>query len=206
MSLHHKGLEYKTLPWRFTEKAAISASGQGKVPVIVDGDRVVADSWRIARYLDEQYPEKPGLLGGDAARASAVFVRAWAEQVISPLIARCVMADVYEHLHEKDREYFRSTREARFGQTLEAFCADRETARANLQRELGPLRSTLGEQPFLGGVRPMFTDYMVFGFFQWARCVSPFHLLETNDPVAEWRGRMLGLFSGLAGNALGYPV
>ncbi len=206
LALHHKGLEYKSVPWRFTEKAAISASGQGKVPVIVDGEWVVSDSWRIARFLDEQYPEKPGLLGGDAARASAVFVRAWAEQEISPLIARCVMADVYTHLHESDREYFRTSREARVGQTLEEFCADRETARTQLRRELEPLRCTLGEQPFLGGVRPMFTDYMVFGFFQWARCVSPFRLLEKDDAVAEWRGRMLELYSGLARNALGYPV
>jgi glutathione S-transferase len=204
LALHHKGLDYETIPWRLTEKDAISMSGQGKVPVIVDGDRVVSDSWTIANYLDEQYPEKPGLLGGKAARASAAFVRAWSEQVVGALIARCIMVDVYEHLHDDDKHYFRSTREARFGQTLEAYCADREAVRERLQSELSPLRVTLGEHPFLGGQRPMFTDYMIFGYFQWARCVSPFVLLRADDPVADWRGRMSGLYSGVAGNAVGY--
>jgi glutathione S-transferase len=204
LALHHKGLDYETIPWRFTEKDAISMSGQGKVPVIVDGDRVLSDSWAIAIYLDEHYPEKPSLLGDEAARASAAFIRAWSEQVVAGLLARCIMVDVYAHLHEDDKQYFRSTREARFGQTLEAYCADRESVRERLQSELAPLRRTLGEQPFLGGQRPMFTDYMVFGYFQWARCVSPFVLLQADDPVADWRGRMLGLYAGVAGNATGY--
>ena len=34
MALAHKGLAAETVPWRFTEKAAIAFSGQGLVPVI----------------------------------------------------------------------------------------------------------------------------------------------------------------------------
>ena len=60
MSLAHKGLEYQTVPWRFTEKDVIAFSGSTTVPVLRDGDTVVADSWRIALYLDEAYPSAPG--------------------------------------------------------------------------------------------------------------------------------------------------
>ena len=39
MALAHKGLAVETIPWRFTDKAEIVASGQKFVPVLVDGDR-----------------------------------------------------------------------------------------------------------------------------------------------------------------------
>ena len=43
-ALAHKGLAFDTIPWRFTDKDAIAFSGQGRVPVLVDGDRIVFDS------------------------------------------------------------------------------------------------------------------------------------------------------------------
>ena len=49
MALAHKGLAVETIPWRFTDKAALAFSGQERVPVIRDGDTVVSDSWTIAR-------------------------------------------------------------------------------------------------------------------------------------------------------------
>ena len=48
LALMHKGLPFDTIPWRFTEKKAIAFSGQGRVPVLIDGDQVVFDSWKIA--------------------------------------------------------------------------------------------------------------------------------------------------------------
>ena len=44
MALKHKGLEFETIPWRFTEKDAIAFSGQGLVPVLVDGSNIIHDS------------------------------------------------------------------------------------------------------------------------------------------------------------------
>ena len=65
MALKHKGLEFETIPWRFTDKAAIAASGSSTVPVLVDGGQTIADSWRIALYLDEAYPSRPAQMFGD---------------------------------------------------------------------------------------------------------------------------------------------
>ena len=59
LALAHKGLPVETIPWRFTEKEAIAASGQGKVPVLLDGERCVCDSWAIAEYLEAAYPTGP---------------------------------------------------------------------------------------------------------------------------------------------------
>ena len=78
LALAQKGLQVETIPWRFTEKAALAFSGQGRVPVIRDGERVVSDSWAIAEYLADTYPEHPNLFGGAAGRPHARFVNAWA--------------------------------------------------------------------------------------------------------------------------------
>ena len=68
LALAHKNLPVETIPWRFTEKAEIAASGQTLVPVLVDGDRRIADSWTIANYLEDTFPDSPSLFGGASGR------------------------------------------------------------------------------------------------------------------------------------------
>jgi len=38
LALVHKGLPFEAIPWRFSEKDVIAFSGQGRVPVLRDGD------------------------------------------------------------------------------------------------------------------------------------------------------------------------
>jgi hypothetical protein len=63
LALAHKGLTVEAIPWHFTDKDAIAMSGQGRVPVLLDGDKVVSDSWTIAEYLEDAYPDRPSLIG-----------------------------------------------------------------------------------------------------------------------------------------------
>jgi glutathione S-transferase len=204
MALAHKDLAVETIPWRFTEKAAIAHSGQDRVPVIEDGDRVVSDSWAIANYLEDAYPERPSLFGGAAARAAARFINSWADTVQNGGSASFVAVDIVRHLDPRDRDYFLESRTKRFGMTLEQFCANRDSRIAGFRQTLEPLRNTLKSQPFLGGDAPLYPDYIVFGGFQWARTISDFALLEVSDPIAAWRERMLDLFDGLARKNPGY--
>jgi glutathione S-transferase len=207
MALAHKGLEVETIPWRFTEKDRIAFSGQGLVPVLVDGERgVVSDSWAIACHLEETYPDRPSLFGGPAGQALARFVASWTEAVVHPGISRLIILDIERCLAPQDLGYFRQSREARFGMTLEQWCAEPEAKLAAFRRDLHPLRMTLRTQPFLAGAAPGFADYVVFGAFQWARAVSPVRLLEKDDPVHAWRERMLDLFDGLARRSPGHEV
>src|SRR6266404_2538415 len=57
MALEHKGLAAETVPWRFVEKDIIAFSGQKLVPVLVDDDKAVSDSWEIAKYLESAYSD-----------------------------------------------------------------------------------------------------------------------------------------------------
>lgn len=206
MSLAHKELPVETVAWRFTEKEALAPTGQGRVPVIVDKGRWVSESWVIANYLEDTYPERPTLFGGSAGRAATRFVQGWADTSLNPGLVRFLVLDVWQHAHEKDKAYFRKSREERFGNTLEAVQFDRDERLPAFRQSLQPLRSLLEAQPFIGGDKPLYADYIVFGGFQWARCISSFKLLEPDDPVTAWRERMLDLFSGLARESKGYPV
>jgi len=204
MALAHKGLAFETIPWRFTDKAVIAPFGSERVPVIVDNGHAVHDSWTIANYLEDSYPDRASLFGGDGGRAAARFVNMWADSVLNPAIARMVVLDILNHTAPADRGYFRTTREKAFGAKLEEVVADRDNRLPALRSLFEPLRRTLAAQPFIGGDAPLYPDYIVFGTLSWARAISPLRLLEPSDPVDAWRQRLLDSFDGLARSAPGY--
>lgn len=200
MALAHKGLTYEEIPWHFTEKHRLPQSNSGMVPVLVDGGRVVADSWKIAEYLDETYPGRP-LFGGETAKAHALLIKFWVERSVHPFITRMGVGDFLQVMHEKDKAYFRETREKRFGMPIEQYMQNREQAREGFRSALEPLRAMLAEQAFVSGPAPAFADYIVFGALQWMRCGSPYPALVAEDPVFSYRERLLDLFEGLGRKA-----
>lgn len=204
MALAHKGLNVETIPWRFSDKAAIAFSGQGRVPVLVDAGKPIADSWAIAVHLEETYPDRPSLFGGPSGLAVTRFVNAWADRVMGPGIAPLVICDILARLDQRDHAYFRASREKAFGRTLEEVMADRDARVIGFRQALEPLRVVLRAQPFVGGDAPAYADYIPFGNLQWARCISPFPLLEAEDPILAWRDRLLDAFGGLARDVPAY--
>ena len=199
MALAHKGLDVETVAWRFTDKQVIAFSEQGKTPVIVDGDRFVVDSWSIAVYLDEAYPERSKLFESAQARAHGFFIKNWIETAVNPGIAKQIILPLFDLLAEQDKAYFRETREKAFQCSLEDFGAGAEQALAGFRKSLQPLRVTLSAQKFLGGGAASFADYIAFSAFQWARVSSPHDLLQSDDQIAQWRQSMLDLYDGLGG-------
>lgn len=206
MALAHKGLEAEFRPWHFTEKEKIAFSGQGRVPVMVDGDKTIVDSWSIACHLEDQYPDRPSLFGEGNGRALTRFVSHFVDNVGHPGMGRLVIADVLAHVVPEDRDYFRKSREDRYGLTLEAVQAPREKNLPAWRASLEPVRAQLREHPFMAGEKPSYADYIVYGMFGWARGVSELKLLEKDDPLFPWRERVMALHGGLAGRLLGYPV
>jgi glutathione S-transferase len=201
MALQHKGLIAEAVPWRFIEKDAIAFSGQKSVPVLVDGDKTISDSWAIADYLEATYPDAPSLFGGPAGQGLALFVKFWCEQTLNRTILRIILPDLFVSLHEKDKAYFRESREARFGTTLEQYALPPAKGIPLLRDALAPMRASLQHHPYLAGAEPTFADYIVFGSFQWARAVSPVALVEAGDRVFDWRERLLDAFGSFARSA-----
>lgn len=188
LALLHKRLPFEAVPWRFTDGAL--PPGCTLVPTIIDDDQAITDSWAIACHLEAKYPDHPTLFGGAGGQAHARFISAWTDQ-LNPAIARMVVADVHGILHEKDRDYFRSSREARFGMPLEQVQNGRDDRVAAFRTQFAPLRQVLKRQPWLGGERPSYADFCAVSGLQWAACVSEFALLDPGDAVLEWRTRLL---------------
>ncbi|NEQ36199.1 MAG: glutathione S-transferase family protein [Okeania sp. SIO3I5] len=206
MALAHKNLEVEIIPWRLTEKEVLAFSNQDRVPVIVDGnkgDKVVSDSWKIANYLEETYPDKPSLFGSAEAKAQTMFIDSWNGSLLGVLVP-IILYDVFENIDPKDKAYFRESRESFFGKPLEEFQDVTEEQINNFRTFLESLRNTISQQPFLAGETPNYADYLVFSTFQFARTMSPKQLLETSDPVYAWREKMLELFDGIGRKNLGF--
>lgn len=197
LALAHKGLRYESVPTRFTEVPSVEGGVSKTIPVIRDGNTVVSDSFAIALYLEETYPDRPSLFGGKGGQAMARFIERWSQLTLHPYLGSAALMDIHDLQDDENKTYFRQSREARFGKTLEEVTAGREAGLAGFRAVLEPLRNMLTYQPFIGGQGPLFADYIVAGAFQWVRVTSNFHFLDEGDPVAAWFERCLDLHDGL---------
>lgn len=206
-ALAHKGIDVEFRPTRFADVSTIEKlSGQKFVPIVVDASRVIHDSWNIATYLEEKYPDRPPLFGDAASVATARFVNLWSDNILNPLVRRLISADFIECLAPEDRPYFRSSRETALGKTLEAAGAERPEVLPQFEAACLPLERLLGEQDFVSGHEPRYGDYVVFSVFQWARLGSPHDLVRPGSAIERWRSSMISLFGGLADMFPGYPA
>jgi glutathione S-transferase len=204
-ALAHKGLAIETRATRFIDIPALEGGGYPTVPIIRDGDDVIVDSWRIATFLEARYPA-PSLFDHPGVEAFARQLQSWLVTAVSPALLKVFVLDLHARLDPADQTYFRQSRERRFEMTLEQLAdGPRETRIAAARTALGPLREALADtsaqRPFLGGVRPLYPDYLAAAALMWPRAVSPGPLLSVDDPILRWFERMLDLFDGLARRA-----
>jgi glutathione S-transferase len=82
-------LDYKELDYRKIEVTPgigqidlFRLSGQRQVPVLKDGNQIIADSTAIAKYLEHHYPERPILPQEPKQRGLCLLIEEWADQSI----------------------------------------------------------------------------------------------------------------------------
>ena len=201
MSLAHKGLDYATIATPFTKVATVEGGETRKVPVIVDGRAVVEESYQIARYLDQTYPDAPSLFNGPGSEELTKFVINWCNSQVHPAVAKLAVLDIYKALAPADQAFFRKTREKLFGCSLEEFDAKFPKNGDALKTALMPVELTVRKQAFLGGETPIFADYVVFGALQWLRLTAAQDHLPKEGAAADWFGRLLDLYDGMGRNA-----
>lgn len=202
LALVHKNLSFKTEPVWFTEKQKFAVSEQPLLPVITDGDKVVSDSWAIAEYLEATYPDAPSLFANDEAKAKAEAFHQWASTALSKHIPGILILDLFNVIADQDKEYFRTSREARIGTTLEEFAATPEKHIKGLQAELADVREVLATQNYLGGDKPDYNDICLLGTFLWIATSGTPDFLEKDDVVYAWYQRVLGDYSEVVPKSL----
>lgn len=201
LALAHKGLPVETRPWRFHETSRLEFSGQARVPVLVDGDQIVSDSWAIAVYLEKTYPDMPSLFGNPAAVPVVRALNFWSDLTLNPALSRLIVKRVHDCLDAQDQAYFRSSREKRFGATLEAIEAGHEQNLNAVKLALVPMQQLLETQAYLSGDAPAYADHILAGSLQWATLLAPSPLFAPNEPLARWFSNMLDAYGGLARRA-----
>jgi glutathione S-transferase len=82
LALAYKGLDVESVVISYEDRSpVVEVSGQGLVPVLVDGDVVVPDSLAILRYLEERWPDPPLFPREAARRAELDVFLAWFNEV-----------------------------------------------------------------------------------------------------------------------------
>ncbi len=95
VALSYKGLKYETLDIAPMDRASVvAASGQGLVPVLVDGGRAIADSTAILLYLEERHPHPPLLPSRAELRAECLILEDWADQAFMALARRMAYRNI----------------------------------------------------------------------------------------------------------------
>jgi glutathione S-transferase len=94
--LDYKGLEYRKVEVTpgIGQLDLFKMSGQRQVPVLKDGNEVIADSTAIAQYLDDKYPDRPIYPTDPQQRALCLILEEWADESIG-LNARKAMLGAF---------------------------------------------------------------------------------------------------------------
>lgn len=197
MALAHKGLDVEMMPLHFTEISQCAGGISKTVPILEHNGEYIPDSWDIACYLEEKFPDKPSLFGGESGKSYANFFNSTSfYHLVIPLF-QALVYDIFETLDEQDQEYFRTSREARLGKSLEETHENQDKSLATFRKQLWPYSTTLKSQDFFNGDSPAYVDYIMYGLFRWAKGVSSLEILATDDPHRAWCSRMDDLFNGL---------
>ncbi len=191
-ALRYKGLDYTTLPIRFCDKDKLAFSKQDRVPVIRDNDTVVSDSWKIAEYLEDHYPEAK-LFPGPGMKEACRFFNLYIDNTLHPALFPVLVHDIFEKIEPVDRDYFRENREARLGATLEDIATRRDEFRPRLKSVLADLEAVALGHEYLFEVFT-YADVCLFGSFTFAMRVSDEPLFDATPSLARWWERMQARF------------
>lgn len=145
--LAEKGLRHEVVPLSFARgehrsPEMLTRNPRGTIPVLVDGETVVHETFAILLYLEEVAPGH--LPGGRAERARA--------------LTRFFEADALKAAGMTALAYLMRTEE---GERDPAVLASHGEA---LRAELSRWEGYLGDEPFLGGSAPGLADVAVFPY------------------------------------------
>ena len=202
-ALAHKGLPYETERVAFVDIPKTCEGRHETVPVLIDEDGTeVCDSAGIAAYLDDTYPETPALFSGtdyDRAKQIDDIINQYAFPAFFPLY----IGDVLNGLDAENAAYFRSTREARFGTSIEQLCANRDAVLPEARTAIDPLRAEVAKADWLHGDGPGYGDYITLAFFAWIKAAASTPPLAAGDPLLEYIERGFALHGGIGENLPG---
>jgi len=177
--LDYKGLAYRKIEVTpgIGQVELFRMTGQRQVPVLKDGNQIVADSTEIAKYLDRRYPERPLLPTDPKQRGLCLLIEEWADESIGVKSRKVLFGAL-----SQDQNFRKSLLPAAtpdivkilvegvpndvlkvlgFGVGLSPDVVKR--AEADLKQDLEALCLLLADTPYLLGDQPTLADLAVAG-------------------------------------------
>lgn len=197
-ALKHKDFDIDIVPGGFTGIMERTGGRSERLPVIVDDGHWVTDSWLIAEYLDEKYPDRPMLFGDPSVKPLIEFTEGWLWNTAIMGWFGCYIKDYRDLSLPQDHEYVTTTRENLLGgQKLEDVQAGREERLPKVPPTLEPFRQLLKRHQWLGGDSPGYADYRALAVFLFTAAVATTPCLTDDDPLRDWIERGFDLYDGL---------
>jgi len=196
-ALKHKGFDLDVVDGGFTGIMERTGGRSERLPAIVDDGRWVLDSWLIAEYLDETYPDRPTLIGHPAIKSLTHFLEAWLWKTAVGPWARCFAIQYRDRCKLEDIAYIVESRQRMWGKPMEELAAGRDEVFPKVLPELELLRSILSEQKWLGGDTPNYADYRALAVFLWCASVADVPPMTEDEPLRDWIDRGFDLYGGL---------
>lgn len=182
LALAHKGVEVESVLISYSDRSPVERiSAQPLVPVIVDDGKVVHDSTRIIRHLEERFPQPPLFPAEGARRAELDVFLEWFNEVWKQ-----APNAIEEELEGADPDQ-----------------AVIEPASTRIAAALDLFEALLANRPFLMGEEFSAADCAAFPFLKYARIRDPedtelFHVIlderqelgDDHPRLAEWIDRV----------------
>lgn len=191
LALGFKGLDFESRPLAFTQIPVVLDGVHKTVPVLMDGETTVTESFAICTYLDEAYSQTPKLFVGDDSMANGALIDNLIVTGLYPTITRMIIKDIHTRLAPDDQAYFRTSRQTRLGAVLEDIQRGRDKERTKFATFLKPYRRRLDGAPFLGGEQVIYADIALAASFCWAKATSDYDVLNGDEVFHAWFDRVL---------------
>jgi glutathione S-transferase len=177
--LDYKGLAYRKIEVTpgIGQVELFRMTGQRQVPVLKDGNQIIADSTEIAKYLDRQYPDRPLIPTDPLQRGLCLLMEEWADESIGMKSRKVLFGAISQDqnfrkslLPAATPDIVKSLVEFVPGEVLKVlgfgvgYSPDVvKSATADLKQDLEALCLLLLERPYLIGDQPTLADLAVAG-------------------------------------------
>ncbi|MDR9403529.1 MAG: glutathione S-transferase family protein [Halothece sp. Uz-M2-17] len=175
--LDYKGLDYRKIEVTpgVGQVEVYQMSGQRQVPVLKDGETVVADSTEIAMYLERTYPERPLIPTAAKEKGLTLLMEEWADESIGLKSRKAFMGALNRNealraavLPPETLDFVRSIVSAIPSDFLDVLGTGvgiggdaLKAIEGSLKQDLEALCLILEEQPYLTGAVPTLADFSV---------------------------------------------
>ena len=182
IALALKGMDCARVPMRFADVDRLEVeTGARTCPAMVDGASRLTNSEAIVCYLDAVQSGRPVYRDEDR-----YFDLAAIERELGARAGRVIAPWFIERLCPEDRDYYRRSREERYGMTFAELVAHRSASELDLAFSVGRVAAKLERSPFFSGREPGFADAVVYGYLLWIELADPSAMPELPADMAAW--------------------